>query len=118
MDFPSYIMRILYDNQQSADRGGIFSALQRFLVENTYAIHMARQRAEMMQNLAAEQAHQQASVLGNIPAIGGLLGQAAFDQSMANATAAGDAMVAAAAGDPSMSQQPTIGWEEVRSSFG
>jgi hypothetical protein len=115
MDWPSYVQRMLYGggNQPAFLSGGyagpmMLAALQRFIVENSYAINMAQQGAAIMQDVAAQQAEQQAATLGSIPLLGGLAGSAAGAQTMANATAAGNDMIALAGGNPS------AGWGPMR----
>ena len=116
MDWPSYVQQLLYGgHQQQSLTGGdpgpmLVAALQRFLAENSYAITMAKQGAHIAQDITAQQSAPVAASMANIPGIGGVTGEAAAAQAMAQAQAYGDAMIAQAGGSPG----PMSGWDALR----
>lgn len=125
MDWPAYVQRLLYESQGPMSLTGgpvgpqLLMALQRFLIENSYAISMARQGGQIAQDVAGQQAEQAVATLSNIPGIGGLAGQVASAQTMSNAQAEADAMLAAASGQADWTTQTAPGgWDPMRQQLG
>ena len=118
MDWPSYVQQLLYGGrQQQSLTGGdpgpmLVAALQRFLAENSYAISMARQGAQIAQDVTAVNAGQNdlamsAGLGTGVSSNGSPMNS---DVAMAQAQAYGNAMIAQAGGSPG----PMSGWDALR----